>query len=219
MPRKYTKKPRRVMRRKATGKKMAIARAYKKANLQRHISRQPYSVGAVTNFSYNVTYNGSFALNQLATADVTAIQQLYTFYRIDAVKLEFFPNWNSAAGVNLQPELNLARLTMNVETDPTSISTTENQILEHRNAKSLMFTRKLSKYMKVQPATIVEGVSPENPGISQNGDRTRNWWLPTNTPGVPHFGIDFGAYTMSGVINEAYYRVIATYYITFKGQR
>lgn len=200
-------------------KKLAIGRAFKRANLQRHIQKTPYVLGAVTNFSYNTTYNGTFSLSQLGVAQVSALQELYTFYRIDAVKVEWFPNWNSAAGVNLQPELNLARLTMAVETDPTTASASEQQILEHRNSKSLMFTRKLSKYLKVQPATFIEGPTAENPGIAQNPDRTRNWWIPTSEPAIPHLGLDFGAYTMTGVVNEAYYRVMVTYYITLKGQR
>lgn len=198
----------------------SIARAFSKANLQRHISKTFMLNGEFgQSWFYNRMYNNvTFSLNQLAAPEVVAIQELYDFYRIDGIKLEFYPQWNSAAGVNAQPEIGLARLTYAIDGNPGAPPATEGELLQYRNAKSPLFTKVIKTYFKVQPQTLVAG-APGNPAQVSNPDRTRNWWLQTAEAAVPHYGIDYIATTLSGVANETSYRILATFYMTFKGQR
>lgn len=195
-----------------------IARAFASSNLQRHISKTFLLNGEhLQQWFYNIMYNNvSFSLNQLAPAEVVAIQELYDYYRIDGIKLEFYPQWNSASGVNAQPEIGMARLTHAVDSNPGFPPATEGELLQMRNSKSPLFNKVIKKYFKVQPQTLVGG-----PNVAQasNPDRTRNWWLQTAEAAVPHYGINFFASTLAGIPNETSYRILATFYITFKGQR
>lgn len=200
--------------------KSSIARAFSKANLQRHISKTFLLNGEnLQSWFYNRMYNNvTFTLNQLAPAEVVAIQELYDFYRIDGIKLEFYPQWNSAAGVNAQPEIGLARLTYAIDTNPGAPPAAEGDLLQHRNCKSPLFTRVIKTYAKVHPQSLVFG-APGNPAQVTGPDSMRNMWIQTAEAAVPHYGINFIASTLSGVANETSYRILATFYMTFKGQR
>lgn len=195
-----------------------VARAFKTANLQRHISKTFQLNGENQQaFFYNILYaNESFALGNLPGAEVAAIQELYDYYRIDGIKLEFYPQWNSASGVNAQPEIGLARLTHAIDTNIGFPPGTEGDLLQYRNAKSPLFNRVIKKYFKVQPQ---QQVLAPNPAIAVQPDNKRNLWIETREPNVPHYGIHFIASTLSGVPNETSYRILVTYYMTFKGQR
>lgn len=162
--------------------------------------------------------NQGFALNDLPAPEVVAIQELYDYYRIDGIKLEFYPQWNSASGVNGQPEIGLARLTHAVDSNTGFPPANEGDLLQNHNAKSPLFTRVIKKYFKVQPQTLVAG-APGNPGQATNPDRMRNFWLETRDPTVPHYGIHWIAQTLAGVAGETSYRVLVTFYMTLKGQR
>lgn len=196
---------------------MAIT-AFKRANLQRHITKTFQLNGEFgQQFFYNVLYpNVTFSLGQLPGPEVVAIQELYDYYRIDAIKLEFYPQWNSASAVNAQPEIGLARLTHVVDTNNGFPPANESDILQNRNAKAPLFTRVIKKYFKAQPQEIMNAGNPASGNLPDN---MRNMWLQTAEPNVPHYGIHFIASTLSGVPNETSYRVLVTYYMTFKGQR
>lgn len=194
-----------------------------KSNLQRHITKtfklNPANPEQPQQFFYNVMYaNQTFALNDLPGAEVVAIQELYDYYRIDGIKLEFYPQWNSASGVNAQPEIGMARLTHAVDSNNGFAPATEGDILQNHVSKSPLFNRVIKKYFKVQPQTLAVG-QPGNPGSMTNPDRTRNWWLQTADPTVAHYGIHWIASTLAGVAGETSYRVLVTFYMTFKGQR
>lgn len=220
MVKKWIRRRRPMKRRVIRKKTMAVARAFKKANLQRHITKTFKLNGEHGQaFYYNTMYaNTSFSLADLPLAEIGAIQELYDYYRIDGIKLEFYPQWNSASGVNAQPEIGLARLTNAVDSNNGFAPATEGDLLQSHNAKSPLFTRVIKKYFKVQPQALAAG-APGNPGSMTNPDRTRNWWIQTADPTVPHYGIHFIATTLSGVVGETSYRVLATFYMTFKGQR
>lgn len=199
--------------------KSGIGRAFLKSNLQRHISKTVLLNGEnQQQWFYNVMYaNNGFSLNMLPNLEVGAIQELYDYYRIDGIKLEFYPQWNSASGVNGQPEIGLARLTHAVDTNVLAPPANEIALLEHRNVKAPLFTRVIKKYFKPEPQVLVQGQAG-NPG-STNPDVRRNPWIPTAEAAVPHFGCHWIAQTLSGVANETSYRIIATFYMTFKGQQ
>lgn len=197
-----------------------IARAFATANLQRHISKT-FMINADQGqaWRYNIMYaNTTFSLNQLGAAEVAAIQELYDYYRIDAIKLEFYPQWNSAAAVNAQPEIGLARLTYGIDSNPLAPPANEGELLERRNVKSPLFTRVIKTYFKCQPQALVFG-APGNPAQVTAPDSKRNPWIQTGEAAVPHYGINFIASTLAGVPNETSYRILATFYMTFKGQR
>lgn len=188
------------------------------ANMQRHISKTFVLNGENQQaFFYNIMYgNQTFALADLPNPEVVAIQELYDYYRIDGIKLEFYPQWNSASGVNAAPEIGLARLTHAVDSNPGFPPANEGELLQHRNAKSPLFTKVIKKYFKVQPQHIMAAA---NPALAVTSDSQRNVWIETAEPNVPHYGIHWIASTLSGVANETSYRVLATFYLTMKGQR
>lgn len=201
-------------------KSSAVAKAFFKANLQRHITKTVLiNAEHGQSWFYNVMYaNQAFTLNQLPAGEVAAIQELYDYYRIDGIKLEFYPQWNSASGVNAQPEIGLARLTHAVDSNTFAPPANEGDLLEHRATKSPLFSRVIKKYFKVQPQGQVVG-QPGNPGAVTAPDNKRNPWVMTNEAAIPHYGIHFIATTLAGVANESAYRIVATFYMTLKGQR
>lgn len=209
---------RRPGKRRVYRKRKSIGTAFKRANLQRHITKTFQLNGEYgQQFFYNTMYaNTTFSLGQLPANEIVAIQELYDYYRIDAIKLEFYPMWNSASAVNGQPELGLARLTHVVDTNNGFPPATEQDILQNRNCKSPLFTRVIKKYFKAMPQEILNA---GNPASGTMPDRQRNLWIQTAEPNVPHHGIHFIASTLSGVAGETSFRVLATYYMTFKGQR
>lgn len=200
--------------------KSSVARAFFKGNMQRHITKTFKLNGEnMQQWFYNVTYaNVSFSLLDLPAPELVAIQELYDYYRIDGIKLEFYPQWNSAAGVNLAPEIGMARLTHAVDSNNGNAPATEGEILQYHNAKSPLFSRVIKKYFKAQPQTLAAG-QPGNPASMTNPDSKRNYWITTADPNVPHYGIHFNASTMTGIVGETSYRILATFYMTLKGQR
>lgn len=199
--RKYRKKPRKIMR-----KFNKMRRLKTPTNNITSIKRKCLKSDIAINNSQQVTLN--FSLTDLPnSSDFT---NLFDFYRICGVKLQFIPQANSNDTGASDP-LSIPVFHYIADYDDSIGFANENQALEKEGIKTKRLDKPFTYY-------IVPRVSNE---IYNNGITTayalnkKNQWIDGNSSGVAHFGLK--AWITTAAVYTLRMKIYATYYLQFKG--
>lgn len=214
------KRPKRTTRRKYT-RKMKIPRAVVRTNLT-SIKRR-YYVGAwaaTVATGWNST-NYSFRLNNIPS--YTEFTALFEQYKINAVKLTFIPQWEGGLDQNnayiaaaTVPYVQTPRMYVLIDKDGDPQISTENLMLENSDTRVITNPHKAFSVYVRKPCAQYEvstslGFSAASPKPSP--------WLDCDNYGVNHYGVGIGCQLDGSVTASMYYRVVATYYMQFKGAK
>lgn len=171
-----------------------------------NIKRKCLKTDLAINNSQQITLN--FTLADLPNA--SDFTNLFDFYRICGVKLQFIPQANSNDTGASDP-LSIPIFHYIADYDDSIGFANENQALEKEGIK----TRRLDKPFNYY---IVPRVSNE---IYNNGVTTayalnkKKQWIDGNSSGVAHFGLK--AWVTTAAVYTLRFKIYATYYLQFKG--
>jgi len=155
---------------------------------------------------YELTQALSISANQMP--DIGTYSQLYDRYRINMVKIRFikvadtaiFPE-EVALGVALGRP-NMGRFAYKYDMEDNTAPANFTALEASTSAKVLQYISKRSLVFKLYPKVLQLTGNPAG-GITGTSVSKRRVWLPTNQPGVPHYGFKFAIqYNTGGAVYQ-----------------
>lgn len=206
--RNYRRKPRRTKKRFVRKKVSALGRpSYGLRTSEYKFRRQKrihFNVGGGLPLGWNIVTDTNNCIYREwsfwaadAVAGWTEFAQLFRQYKIDAVKLEFYPDINTITTARQNPQMMLVTIPTRHGYAPTTRAAME----QHQSMKKqIIFSNRqpLSLYMKLNQATAVyslnEGIEPHYTDYV----KTKPKFIPTEEDHAEHYGL--ATYLMS--VNE-----------------
>lgn len=206
-------RPRRIRKRYAKRRTMRRA-ASKVLTFKRKTwagNWQPSTVGTSDFWKYY-----SFSLN--AMSGYAEITNLFDEYKINALKVEFHPRFDSFAGndtvdTTLPGVTNQAGSKLHIHVDPSSTltpsgtytSTTLNTLLENGDLKTYSGNRKVTVYYKPKVYNTISGLA---------ANMVRSPWIRTDQVALPHYGFHAFAQdnNFTGTFGQSW-DIFVTYFI------
>lgn len=153
----------------------------------------------------------TFMLSDLP--NYTDFTNLFDFYKIKGVKLKLIPCQTSAltsSGTNY----NLPRISYFWDYNDNAVPTTQNEMLERDNVRTVMGNRIIKTFARPCPQEPVF-VNNLVTGYEQG---SRNKWLNITNNNIPHYGFKIWYDGDSSTIIQTY-KIFATYYIALKDSK
>lgn len=172
----------------------------------------------VVNSGVTEFFQYSFHLSDLPQA--ATFTELYDQYRILAVKITFFPEFNVFFQVATGNSFVMPILYTVIDYDTEAIPTSLAQLYDYTNLKKRFFKSPVTRYFKPQAGYSTGAINGASVSATIGGNVSRKQWFNTNQPGVAYVGIrgsiDCATLTQ---LPPSTIRVVADYYIQFRNVR
>lgn len=155
----------------------------------------------------------SFSLSQLP--QVTAFENLYDNYRLLAIKITFFPEFNVSYAATAS-SFTLPEMYTVFDPDDVLVPTQVATLNQYQTLKRTLFTRPHVRYLKPFPALGNNSVAGTT-GTANSCLLSRKMWMNMAQSGVLYYGLK-GCITASqnNQIPAQTVRVSCTYYVQFR---
>lgn len=144
---------------------------------------------------------------------------LYDQYKITGVKIQFVPQ-ETVNQLNTGGSGNyvVPSITWAAKYSPQSTASwSEADLLCRSNAKTTLFNKPVSEYVRVRPEVETEGTSIQMPFRKSMWINTHNY--ADEIDNTAHYGLDYFIGNGGASSQQTYFRIITTYYISFKSPR
>lgn len=151
--------------------------------------------------------------------DATSYAQLYDQYKITGVKVQIMPeqtvNTQGPAGSG---NFVIPTLTYSYDSTDADTSWSETDLMQRENARSVLLNRPVSIFVRPKPNMV------EAHGTQFLMPRYKTLWLSTHRgtkdiDTTSHYGLKYIVGNGGGSSQNSYFRVITTYYVSFKQGR
>lgn len=158
-------------------------------------------------FINNITGSGSglvFTLDQVP--GYTEFTNLYDFYKLNAVKLTFYPQMTQNISLGSVNNANAsARFFSVIDLNDATAPTSSNDLREYSTCRMTPILRRHSRFLKPRIQDADKVYTPGRP------------WLYTSSPSIKHFGLKIFVEPMGSTsTTDMEYKCEAKFYLSFK---
>lgn len=201
--------------RRRTTRRLRLTRGVTRSNLVSITRRVVFPEFTLPN---NTWYTTSYAFSLAQLPSYTDFTNLFEQYRINAVKLQFMPTFDSA-DLNFNPAgtgsvwTRIPRMYTIIDRDGNPQLSTENAMIQYGNVRQITSPLKpFSVYIK---APCVQVATANNVTLVGGAPKGKQW-IDCDNYNIGHWGCALGGIAGGTTSGQIIYQVVATFYMQFK---
>jgi hypothetical protein len=154
--------------------------------------------------------SGGFAFTLNDLPELSSFTNLYEFWRLDSISLEFIPITTmvtvAASAQQCQP------LLVALDYEGVSAPPNVNSLLDYTNLTIIPVNKR--KKISFRPRALIGAT---NGSTIQSGISEQSPWIGVGTTGIQHYGVRYGIAASTTQSNGYAWAVYAKYFVSFKG--